>query len=287
MPEGPEVKKIAESLNNHLASKVITEIFKTNNNPRHNAIEGFNQLVSLLPLRIGSISSKGKKIIFQLTTLSSPNQMIYLVSSLGTKGSWIFNPTKHADIYFKVSKLIPISGVSNILLDDVTLYYDDSIHYGVIKLAFNVESFSKIISNIGHDVLSEGLSKDIWLSVVKNPKLSKKQICWLIMEQKYFSGVGNYIKAESLYRSKIRPDRLVADIKDDELELLRTSILAVINESYQANGLTIKDYKDPEGRLGNFITQVYGRNTDPYGNLVIKTQFGDKRTSHWVPNIQV
>ena len=44
------------------------------------------------------------------------------------------------------------------------------------------------------------------------------------MDQKHVSGVGNYIKSESLYISKISPHRKLKDTNEDELKSLFNAI---------------------------------------------------------------
>jgi formamidopyrimidine-DNA glycosylase len=65
-------------------------------------------------------------------------------------------------------------------------------------------------------------------------------------------------------------------------------IRAVISESLAAKGTTIRDYRDALGESGSFqnFLRVYGRKKDPAGNNVIRETTPDKRTTHWVPEIQ-
>ena len=51
-------------------------------------------------------------------------------------------------------------------------------------------------------------------------KYDKKYLVWAMMEQKIISGIGNYLKSEILYQSRISPHVLIHDLPDDKLREL-------------------------------------------------------------------
>jgi formamidopyrimidine-DNA glycosylase len=297
MPEGPEAKNIARKLNDQIAGLMLATIHiepKRLSPPKNDGLTKrksksevrdpeLNQLSSLLPLKLNRVYSRGKKIIFELSSSALPN-LIHIVCSLGMTGSWIFNRGKYTIVWFELGRADKIGTIDCVHIT-TNVYYNDQRSYGDIRVAFNSTWFSKLMAGVGHDLMSDETPPSLWLFELR--KHSTKEICWVLMNQKIFAGVGNYIKAEALYRSKIRPDRLVQDIDDDKLILLLESILDVIDESYQANGKTIKDYVDPNGDVGSFKCQVYNQTHDPDGHLVRKDKFSDRRTTHWVPEIQL
>ena len=109
------------------------------------------------------------------------------------------------------------------------------------------------------------------------------------MDQSVIAGVGNYIKAESLYLAKLSPHRTVESLSDDDLILLKQKIQEVMTESFASGGATIRTYKNFNGESGEYGDRfiVYNQKTDPVGNPVVKEQTKDKRKTHWVPNIQI
>ena len=106
------------------------------------------------------------------------------------------------------------------------------------------------------------------------------------MKQKYTSGIGNYLKAEVLYRAKMNPTKKLHELSDNEIKTLYDSIMFQLILSYQHHGLTIKSYWDPEGRPGTCPRQVYGKPKDLLGNPVEKFKDSKERTVHWVPSVQ-
>ena len=119
-------------------------------------------------------------------------------------------------------------------------------------------------------------------------KHNKKELPKVLMDQKIVSGIGNYIKAEALYESKISPLRKIKDITDDELVNLFKSVRSIITKSYKCNGATIRNYSDLANNLGEycFSFKVYNQVLDSNGNKVFKTKTNDGRTTHWVSEIQ-
>ena len=109
------------------------------------------------------------------------------------------------------------------------------------------------------------------------------------MNQKVISGIGNYIKAESLWYSRINPHSAIKDLTDSNLGMLYKAILFVIRKSYAEQGASIKDYYTFDQEQGTAVSGfvVYGRKKDYNGHSVIKEETLDKRTTHWVKERQI
>ena len=134
-----------------------------------------------------------------------------------------------------------------------------------------------------HQVIT---NREEWIKGTHNKRIKTKHICVYLGEQKWASGVGNYIRAECLYRAKICPFRTLESLTNEELTLLYQKIMLQMVLSYQHKGLTIKSYWDPSGNKGVCPLQVYNQKVDPFGNEVVKEKSKDKRTMHWCPSIQ-
>ena len=109
------------------------------------------------------------------------------------------------------------------------------------------------------------------------------------MDQSVVCGVGNYVKADSLWLSKINPFCRVADLKDSELIDLGESIKKVLKESYKSGGATIRTYQNFDGEKGDYASNflVYNRKVDLEGNEVVRNQTPDGRNTHWSPQRQI
>jgi len=230
---------------------------------------------------IDNISRKGKQIFFKL--VRSDKSVLYLDCRLGLKGKWSRTKENNTRFWLKLEKNITKNGV--IESEEIILYNDDSINYGDVEL-FNEEKYKLKLSQLGADFLNDKIDPEEWKLKIRNNRLKNKQICDYLMEQKYYSGIGNYLKAEILYHAKIKPDRTLSTLSDQEIYTLLNSSLFIIIESYKYGGLTIKDFWSPEGEKGKYPKKVYNREKDENGYSVIVSTFKDKRKTYWVPEIQ-
>lgn len=273
MPESPEVAVIVEQIDSMVGGKSIQSVeIVSGRYMRHGPPKGLFDLPDE-PLLIDSVSAKGKFIYFTL------GQGWYIFNSLGMTGTWSVDPVstriKHGHVRFHLD-------------DESVLTFIDSRNFGTLKFVNGRTELCRKLDNLGWDPLRDDVIPDRWLldRVFKKPDRNVTQI---LMDQKIFAGVGNYIKAEALYRACISPRRSAIEIKADEWIHLCEQVRAVIKESFDAKGTTIRNYRDARGKEGSFqnFLRVYGRKTDPNGNQVIKEKTPDKRTTHWVPEIQV
>lgn len=282
MPEAVEIRVISEYLDKVWKNKLIVSMgWDSKSKFVKTGIKGL-ELVKV-PCKVTKVYPRGKVIIIEC--VNNEHKTIYMISQLGMEGRWIHAKQKHSNfrIYFGT-----IENNQTTITD--TWYYDDSRHFG----HFNVySSLDEIKKNHGPCLLSQALSitneatLEVFMEKIKNKRIQNKQICDFVMEQKHVSGIGNYLRAEILYRSKINPTKTLSDFKDTDIEILYKSIMYQLRLAYNNKGLTIKSYWDPEGNAGKCPLQVYNQDFDPYGNKVEKFKDKQNRTVHWVPTIQI
>lgn len=83
--------------------------------------------------------------------------------------------------------------------------------------------------NFKTDILNKDFDGEYVLKTLQEV-YSEKSIGDVLMEQELFTGVGNIIRIESLYRAKIHPESLVKDIPEKKLVYL---IETVVNYAYE------------------------------------------------------
>jgi len=199
-----------------------------------------------------------------------------IISTLGMSGAWQFQPSKHSGLKFDL--LINHQGIE---IREI-IYFNDIRHFGTVKRVSEKELQEKLQS-IGPDMLNSPPSQEEFNKKIKQ----NKSLPEILMNQKNISGVGNYVKAEALFRAKLNPHRLGSSLSDSELILLKESIENVLKESYNLQGASLMTYRDADGNEGGFenFLQVYGKNQ--INNMkVIKEETLDKRTTWWVPEVQ-
>lgn len=276
----------------------LSEINWNDNSRYRDGLDKYDLISEHLPLRIDELHCKGKQIFFKLVSsdesnMSNPinadnpiSHCFYLNVTLGMEGKFLHEPGRYSDIIFDLCQEYVLTDNQTVIgINGRKLFFDDSRHFGNIFI-FTEEQYISKLSTIGPDILAEDIDPSLWLDKAKNGRIKKKQICDFLMEQKYFSGIGNYLKSEILYAARIKPDREMGDISDDEFLTILNCAQQIIRESYQSNGLTIKSYIDPTGETGKYQRLVYDKDVDPNGYTVIRSKFKDNRTTHWVPELQ-
>lgn len=261
MPEGPEVKLFVDKLNINYINQTVKKT---------NILSGRflkkNLDISIIEnKKVLSISCKGKFIWFDFGD-------IVLFNTLGMTGSWGKSKTKHSRIEF-------------VFADDSYLYFNDMRSFGTLSVSDH-SSLKKKLRSIGPDMLSDPPDESNFIKIMR--KHNGKNICKTLMSQNVVSGIGNYIKAESLWLSCINPFAQISSLTDTNLAKLYYAVLFTIRSSYASQGATLKTYytfDNEKGTYGDYL-YVYGKKLDYNGYKVEKSETPDKRTTHYVKERQ-
>jgi len=193
-------------------------------------------------------------------------------STLGMTGQWASKRIQHTRVEF--------------VLSDGSVFYNDIRNFGTLKFVKGKGDLVKKLQSLGPDLLSEECSDELFISRLRSKK--NKTIVQVMMDQSVVSGIGNYIKSDALWLSKISPHRKVSEIPDNELIILNKNIRQVMLESFNSGGATIKSYLDFNGNSGEYGSKfiVYNKKVDLDGNVVLSEQTKDGRTTWWSPERQ-
>ena len=261
MPEGPEVKLYVDKLDKLYSDICIESIQVLSGRYTKKPIENLSLAIGQ---KVKSVNCKGKFIWFDL-------ESNVLFNTLGMTGSWSRSNKTHSRIQIRFS-------------NNDYVYFNDIRNFGTFHVKTK-EDLAKKIKTVGPDMLSDPPHN--FIEIMR--KRDNKNICEVLMKQNIISGVGNYIKAESLWLSKINPHADISALSDNDLKRLELAIRKVITESYQSQGASLKTYTNfdnEEGEATDFFN-VYSKKIDTLGNKVIKEETPDKRTTHWSPARQV
>ena len=275
MPEGPECAATAQSINNFMSGKVLTNVEVLSGRYTKKSPTGLTRFKAMLPTTCAGWGSKGKFIYGGFGPGGSEIQC-FVWNTLGMTGHWSFSKQKHSRVRFDFE-------------DETSIWYTDTRNFGTLKFAMNFEETEKKLFQLGPDPLLHDIDLDKFKQRLFNKnKKGEKTICEALMNQKTIAGVGNYIKAEVLWLSKVSPLRTVKSLSGEEIRDLRDNIQSVIRTSFQNGGATIKSFYGPDGSKGTYSSKflVYNQKFDPYNNNVVKTATPDGRTTHWVPEVQ-
>ena len=281
MPEGPEVKVIQQGLHQILAGKYIHSLNFDMVGGRYQKKKPDNFQQLEFPMKVISVNCKGKFLYFQF------QNDWYLYNTLGMSGGWYLKKNKHLqlELHYHQNKNIDSS-------DELkSLWFVDQRHFGTFKFVKGKSELTKKLATIGDDLLSDNIVLTNFIT--KYRKHNHKKIDVVLNDQKIFSGIGNYLKAEILYQAEISPHCLISDIPDAKMKDLLDAIKDRITASYKLGGASVEHYSDLYGKAGEFhyYFKVYKQKKDPLGNPVISERVSKpndlkSQKTYWVPNVQ-
>lgn len=281
MPEGPEVTVIRNGLHKLLKGKYIHKLDFNHKGARYSkkAPDNYSDFNDLLPAKILSVESKGKFMYFVI------EGGWYIYNTLGMSGGWYYKKKDHTTV-----ELIYASKKDSDSTD--ILCFNDQRHFGTFKFVKGANELEKKLKTIGKDLLNDNVTESEFIA--KYRKNNHKNVDIVLNDQKIFSGIGNYLKAEILYMAKISPHSIIKYIPDNKLKDLLKASKDRIRASFLLGGASIKHYSDLGGAFGNFykFLKVYKQKEDPDNNKVISERVSKpndpkSQKTYWVPDVQV
>lgn len=263
MPEGPEVKIASAYYNSFfkgskmLRFEILTDYYEC----KYKSV--FDTVNKQHPKGFTSTFTIGKNLFIPLKNKHFFN------FHLGMTGCWSNENTKHC--HFKI--------VSNL----GQLFFKDVRKFGKMRILSKKSFILKHSPQF--DLLHHDYNFEKHLSFLYERINAKKSVCSVLMNQSYFPGVGNYIKSEALYASKIHPEKKWGQLSKQKLKSLILNTQKVMIESYKTGGAELKDFKNPFDE-SRFSLKVYGKTNDLMGNKVISQLTSDQRKSWFCPSIQ-
>ena len=210
----------------------------------------------------------------------------YLFNTLGMSGGWYHKKKTNTGCHIEYSDN-KNHGKSKIN----TLWFDDQRHFATFKFVKGKSELEKKLKTIGPDLLNDTINEEDFIN--KYRKFNNKIIDIVLNDQKVFSGIGNYLKAEILYMAGISPPAKIKDISDNKLKELLKCIIDRINTSYKLGGASVEHYSDLNSHKGQFHNyfKVYKQKTDPFGNKIISERVSKpndpkSQQTYWVPAVQ-
>jgi len=299
MPELPEVETIARGLDKRLRGDVIESVW-LGSKPQPLKSSAAEIISVLESARIAKVRRVGKHIVFDLEhgrpTCSRKKPR---------KGA--LNPAFviSSGAVEKPASLAPTSGPQWIVHLGMTGRMvvcgpDEAVEkhtHAIAKLASGRELRFVDPRRFGRLSVSRGFlaagSEPLEIDAGRFVDLfrgRKTPIKSALLNQKLLSGVGNIYADESLFRAGIRPRRMAASVRRENLRRLHEAVQEVLKEAIALGGSSVSDYVDADGEEGFFQLQhrVYGREGEPClaCKTPVKRVVVAGRSSHYCPKCQ-
>ena len=268
MPELPEVETTLRAIKKFQGQN-LTNIKVHNRNLRWAVAKDLEK--NSKNQKLIDIHRRAKYIIFEL-------ENTYLLLHLGMSGS--LRILKSEDNYFLKHDHIEF------IFDNEKIIYNDPRRFGSLHIAKDINSH-KLISGLGPEPLSENFNGAYLLDCCKRSKTNIKS---LIMNQKNVVGIGNIYASESLYLSRVNPQKESQKLDIEECKRIVSSSKKVLIEAIKVGGTTLKDFYSADGSAGYFKIKlnVYGRNGQKCKNCeeeILKVTI-NQRATFYCPNCQ-
>jgi formamidopyrimidine-DNA glycosylase len=244
MPELPEVETVVRGLQAVLPGRRILNVRlgKTDFIDDPAALE-----LQLPGSRVVAVRRHGKFILVELESANGRKQETSLLIHLGMTGQIV---TCLPEV-----PVVPHTHVFLALDDGRELRYTDIRRFGRMAMLANT-AHESVLGKLGLDPLEA--TEEEFRERFRSRRAHVKA---LLLDQRVLRGMGNIYTDESLWRARIHPRRLGANLDDKEMHRLFGVVRRVLNEAIRLGGSSISDYVDAEGQPGEFQIRhrAYGR----------------------------
>lgn len=256
MPEGSEVRCIANCMRNEIINRQLIDIKFLQNSKIYlekklyssdyeithdDMTKTFNIILNQICIEV---TSYGKKICILF------NDFV-IVSSLNMEGRWSLKNHDNTCLIMSFDNCIK-------------LYFRDiecRANFGIVK--YDSIAFNHTFSDVGYDMQKEEVKYEHFIEMIGKKKYRNKKLYDVLLDQSFVSGIGNYLRSEIIYHAKIRHDIIISELTENECSRLFNSIKHVMEESYNKGGLTLSTYTNLYDECGSYIPCVYMKHISP------------------------
>lgn len=269
MPELPEVETTVRGLARFLEGERIARVAVNRADLRRPFPPDLAQT-----LTGATVTTLGRRAKYGLIHTDRDRTLVF---HLGMSGRWRIEP----DALDRHDHLVIETAAGHVLA------LNDARRFGSVDLVDTavLEAWPPFVA-LGPEPLGDALTPDHLARAFAGRSAPVKP---LLLDQRIVAGLGNIYVCEALHRAGIRPDKAAGKVSRPAIDRLVPAIKAVLAESIEAGGSTIRDYAQPSGELGYFAAswRVYGREGEPCGCGGIVRRFNQGgRSTFWCPKCQ-
>lgn len=244
MPELPEVETVARGLQAALPGRRIVSVRLG----KTDFIEDPAALERELPgSRIDSVRRYGKFMLMELQPHDADQPRFALQVHLGMTGRMV--------VSFPEEPVPRHTHVFLALDDGREVRYTDPRRFGSMRIIAS-GARGALLAAVGLEPLATPETE--FQAMVR---ARRRHIKALLLDQHAIGGMGNIYTDESLWRARIHPKRLGANLSATEIHRLYRAMQQVLTEAIESRGSSISDFVDSYGLPGDFQKRhrVYDR----------------------------
>jgi formamidopyrimidine-DNA glycosylase len=240
MPELPEVETVMRGLRKVLEGRLVRAASIARPDMRWPFPDGL--ATRLAGSRVEGFRRRGKYMLMRLSGGDS------VLIHLGMSGRMVARPA--ADL--------PNAPIAH---EHLALETEEGIRVGFVDPTA-AEDAHRLLAGIGPEPLEEAFTPEVLTSALAGKHTPIKAA---LLDQKVVAGLGNIYVSEALFRAGISPKRLAASVAGARTLRLVPAIKAVLEESIEAGGSSLRDYVQADGGIGFFQERfkVYDREGQP------------------------
>jgi formamidopyrimidine-DNA glycosylase len=252
VPELPEAETIARDLRDRIVGARIEAVKVVHPDILHGGTKPARFRSALTGKRITGVRRRGKKVLIELEGAGEGG--LTIIVNLGMTGRLIVSDSPRAAEFRQVAVRFDLD-------DGRALLYDDIRRFGSLEL-HDPESLAAREAELGVEPLSAEFTGKLLHELTIRSRTPIRN--WLL-DQRRVAGIGNIYASEALWHAKINPTRPANSLTEAEATRLRNALRKVLQDSIDARGTTISDYRDSSGEAGGYSNrlQVYGRAGEP------------------------
>ena len=242
MPEGPEIRRAADRVGAAIVGSTADDVYFA-----FDRLKPFEQ--ELAGRRVDDVTTRGKAMLTRFEgglSVFTHNQLY---------GRWYVMKSGRFPKTRRQLRFSVVAGARQALL------YSAS---DIEVLDAEAELRHPFLARLGPDVLSEAPSVDELAARLTEPRFRRRQLAALLLDQSFVAGLGNYLRAEILFESRIHPRRRALDCSGSELARLAGRTVALTKRTYRTRGITLSpslvaDLKAAGAPRSSYRFWVYGR----------------------------
>jgi formamidopyrimidine-DNA glycosylase len=273
VPELPEVETVARGLREVLPGRRVLSVRLG----KTDFIDDPAALEQDLPGgTFARIRRLGKYLLLDLEPRKTPAEESSLLIHLGMTGKISVCPPE-----------TPVELHTHVFLaldDGRELRYNDVRRFGRMALLAH-GAHERVLGGLGLEPLE--ITAAEFRSRIQGRNSRIKAV---LLNQGVVRGIGNIYADESLWRAKIHPEKIGAQLKDDELRRLHRAVQHILREAIRLRGSSISDYVDLDGDRGEFQQKhrAYQRDGKKCARCatIIRRIIVAGRSSHFCPQCQ-